>query len=281
MTRLVSFATAHGPALGRVEGDELVVLSGVGDGPATVGALLARGALDAVIAGAVTGQRLALAEIDFLPAVVDPPRIFCIGVNYEEHRIETGRERATAPTIFMRTTQSQIGHGRTIHIAPEASTKVDYEGEIAVVIGTGGRNIARGDAMRHVAFYSAYNDVSVRDWQNHTSQWTPGKNFDGTGAFGPWLVPASEMPSDPAQIALTTRLNGQVMQSATAAQMIFAIDEQIAYISTFTALLPGDVIVTGTPGGVGAKRVPPVWMKPGDVVEIEVSGVGVLRNPIG
>ena len=281
MTRLVSFVTAHGPAVGRVEGDDVVVLAGAGEAPTTVGALLARGTLDALIAGVGNGQRHALADIEFLPAVVDPPRIFCIGVNYEEHRLETGRERATAPTVFMRTAQSQVGHDRTIRVAPETSIKVDYEGEIAIVIGTGGRNIARDDATRHVAYYSAYNDVSVRDWQNHTSQFTPGKNFDATGAFGPWLVPASDMPENPADIALTTRLNGQVMQSATAAQMIFPIDEQIAYISTFTALLPGDVIVTGTPGGVGAKRTPPLWLKSGDVVEIEVSGIGILRNRIG
>ena len=273
--KLVSFTDDKGvPTIGRLEGENVVSL-----GTGSVAALLASGGLDALAGG--DGARAPLASLRLLPAVFDPPRIFCIGVNYEEHRLETGRERAPAPIIFLRTPQSQAAHGETISVSPDVSVKVDYEGEIAVVIGTGGRNIAKADAMTHIAFYSAYNDVSVRDWQMHTQQWTPGKNFDGTGAFGPCLVSADEMPNSPAEIRLTTRLNGTVMQDAHASDMIFAIDEQIAYISTFTALLPGDVIVTGTPGGVGLKRNPQVFMKAGDVVEVEVTGVGVLVNPIG
>ena len=280
--KLVSFVHAEGaPRVGIVEGD--IVLSPAADGwngAATLGGLLAADEIAAFVAAARDGDRIALDQISHLPPVFDPPRIFCIGVNYEEHRVETGRERAKAPMVFMRVSQSQVGHGVIIE-KPAVSDKVDYEGEIAIVIGKGGRNIARDQAMEHVFGYSAYNDVSVRDWQMHTGQWTPGKNFDGCGSFGPWLVTADEMPADRADISIETRLNGEVMQQGNGSEMIFSIEEQIEYISTFTALLPGDVIATGTPGGVGTKRNPQVFMKPGDLVEIEVGGVGILSNRIG
>ncbi len=278
--RLVAFTNGSGPQIGRVDGETVIPLTEGWTGPASMAAVLATGRLDELMQRGDARQAIALAGLSLLPPVFDPPRIFCVGVNYEEHRLETGRERSAAPTIFMRTPQSQLAAGAPIHVPADVSTRVDYEGEIAVVVGRGGRHIERSDAMAHVAFYSAYNDVSVRDWQVHTSQWTPGKNFDGTGAFGPWLVTPDAMPATMKDIRLQTRLNGRVMQDATADMMIFGIDEQIAYLSTFTALLPGDVIVTGTPGGVGNKRTPQVFLKPGDVVEIEVTGVGVLRNPV-
>ena len=159
------------------------------------------------------------------------------------------------------------------------STEVDYEGELAVVIGRSGRRIRRDRALAHVAGYSCYNDISIRDWQRHTSQFTPGKNFVRTGAFGPWVVTADEIP-DPQTLDLTTRLNGQVMQHANTAQMIFTVAEIIEYLSAFTVLTAGDVIVSGTPGGVGSKRDPQVFMKAGDLVEVEISGIATLRNPL-
>jgi 2-keto-4-pentenoate hydratase/2-oxohepta-3-ene-1,7-dioic acid hydratase in catechol pathway len=217
-------------------------------------------------------------KVAFLPVIPNPGKIVCVGLNYEEHRVETGRDKTENPALFIRVAESQVGHAQPI-VMPRESTNLDYEGEIAVVIGRRGRRVAEEDAWKHVAGYACYNDGSVRDWQRHTLQWTAGKNFSRTGAFGPWMVTRSEIADDE-ELTLETRLNGQVMQHATTAQMIHKIPRQIAYISTFTSLEPGDVIVTGTPGGVGARRNPPVWMKPGDTVEIEVSKVGVLVNTI-
>ena len=219
-----------------------------------------------------------LAQIQYLPVIADPGKIICIGLNYEEHRVESERDKTENPTVFLRVADSQTGHLQPLLMPPE-SDQFDYEGEIAVVIGKGGRRIARDHAWEHVAGYSAYNDGSVRDWQRHTTQFTPGKNFVGTGAFGPVLVTRGEI-ADGEELNLTTRLNGQVMQHATTAMMIFPIPRLIEYVSIFTTLAPGDVIVSGTPGGVGARRKPPVWMKEGDLVEIEVSKIGVLSNRV-
>jgi 2-keto-4-pentenoate hydratase/2-oxohepta-3-ene-1,7-dioic acid hydratase in catechol pathway len=275
--KLISFASDSGEQVGIVEGDDvLVVTDAAWTGGATLRAIIERSELNAAQAHAKT--RIALAGLKLLPPVSDPPRIWCVGVNYHEHRIETGRDPTEQPTIFTRTPQSQVGHGVAMAV-PAVSERMDYEAEIAVVIGKPGRNIAAVDALAHIAGYSCYNDVSIRDWQRHTTQWIPGKNFEGLGAFGPWLVTPDEMPA-PEQMRVIARLNGQVVQDAVAADMIFSIPEIIAYLSTFTTLLPGDVIATGTPGGVGAKRNPPLWMKASDVIEIEVAGVGVLSNPI-
>jgi len=210
--------------------------------------------------------------------ITDPGKIICIGHNYEEHRMETQRDKTENPTVFLRVAASQTGHLQPIVLPPESS-QLDYEAEIAIVIGKGGRRITEADAWTHIAGYSAYNDGSVRDWQRHTAQFTPGKNFDRTGAFGPWLVTRGEI-EDGEELLVESRLNGKVMQHATTALMIFPIPRLIAYCSTFTTLEAGDVIVTGTPGGVGARRTPPVWMKAGDKVEIEVGKVGVLVNTI-
>ena len=204
--------------------------------------------------------------------------MLCAGLNYDEHVRETRRERTERPTIFMRYAESQLGHEQPILLPPE-SERLDYEGEIAVVIGRAGRRISEEDAFSHIAGFACYNDGSIRDWQTHTSQWGPGKNFQATGAFGPTLVSADEIGENEA-LTLETRLNGQVVQHATTDMLIFSIPTLIAYCSTFTRLQPGDVIVTGTPGGVGAKRNPPLFMKDGDVVEVEVSKLGILRNPI-
>jgi 2-keto-4-pentenoate hydratase/2-oxohepta-3-ene-1,7-dioic acid hydratase in catechol pathway len=241
--------------------------------------VLAQGKLEE-LAGLAAAARadLALDEVRLLPVIPDPGKILCVGLNYEEHRRETNRAPTGEPTLFLRVASSQVGHGGAIVVPPE-SHMVDYEGEIAIVIGRAGRRIAQADAWAHIAGYAPYNDVSVRDWQQHTTQWTPGKNFDATGAFGPWMVTRDEI-ADGAELSLVTRLNGQVMQQATTAQLIFDIPRLVHYASRFATLEPGDVIVTGTPGGVGFKRNPPVFLKDGDVVEVEVGGVGCLSNPV-
>lgn len=219
-----------------------------------------------------------LEEVKFLPVIPNPDKIICAGVNYDEHRLETKSERSAHPTIFFRVAQSQTGHNEPM-IIPFESEKFDYECEIAVVIGKKGRRIAKEDAFDYIAGYSCYNDGSVRDWQLHTKQWGPGKNFDDTGSFGPWLVTKDDIADDEV-LTLETRLNGEVLQKADTSLLLFSIRELINYVSTFTTLVPGDVIVTGTPGGIGAKRQPPIFMKENDIVEVEVSKIGILRNPI-
>jgi 2-keto-4-pentenoate hydratase/2-oxohepta-3-ene-1,7-dioic acid hydratase in catechol pathway len=220
----------------------------------------------------------ALSSVQLLPTVPDPDKIFCIGVNYATHLAESGHPTPPHPMIFTRFANSQVG-GEQPMIRPLESERFDYEGEMAVIIGKGGRRISRETAMSHVAGYACYNDGSIRDWQRHTSQFTPGKNFAGTGAFGPWMVTTDELPDISAQ-TIATRLNGVEVQRAPISDLVFDVATLIAYCSTFSELVPGDVIVTGTTGGVGAYRNPPLWMKGGDVVEVEVSGIGILRNPV-
>lgn len=222
--------------------------------------------------------RVALADVTFLPVIENPGKVLCIGINYATHVRETGREMPTYPMIFTRFADSQVAHLQPI-IRPKASHKLDFEGELAVVIGKTARHVKAADALEYVAGYACYNDGSVRDWQKHTIQFVPGKNFPRTGGFGPWLVTCDEI-GDPQDLELTTRLNGQVMQHTRTSDMIFDVRHLIEYCSTFTELAPGDVIVSGTTGGVGAFREPPVWMKPGDTVEVEISGIGILRNSI-
>jgi 2-keto-4-pentenoate hydratase/2-oxohepta-3-ene-1,7-dioic acid hydratase in catechol pathway len=279
--KLASYKTSKGPGYGVVTDGGIVdltrrlgrkfpdlrsLIAGNGLGEARK---IARGAKKAdVKAGKVT----------FLPVIHNPGKIVCVGLNYEEHRVETGRDKTENPALFLRVAESQVAHNQPI-LMPAESTNLDFEGEIAVVIGRRGRRISEQDSWKHIAGYACYNDGSVRDWQRHTLQWTAGKNFSATGGFGPWMVTRDEI-EDGEELTLETRLNGQVMQHATTGQMIHRIPKLINYISTFTPLEPGDVIVTGTPGGVGARRNPPVWMKPGDTVEVEISKVGVLVNTI-
>ena len=221
---------------------------------------------------------LTFAQLTLLPVIPNPDKIVCVGLNYHDHVKETGRDLTEKPAIFLRLNDSQVAHGQNM-VRPLESHRLDYEGEIAVIIGKGGRRIQEADAWNHIAGYACYNDGSVRDWQNFTTQWIPGKNFFKTGGFGPWMVTADEIA--PNQVmTLTTKLNGQEMQRTTTDMMIHSIPRQLAFISTVIALKAGDVIVTGTPGGVGNKRTPQVFMKPGDVVEIEVDAIGVLRNGI-
>jgi 2-keto-4-pentenoate hydratase/2-oxohepta-3-ene-1,7-dioic acid hydratase in catechol pathway len=234
--------------------------------------------LDGVAEAVAAATMTPLTAVEWLPVIPNPDKILCVGLNYEMHRQETGRSEVENPTIFARYANSQTGHLAPI-IRPKVSIDLDYEGELAVIIGKPGRYISRQDAMRHVAGYAVYNDGSIRDFQKHTHQFTPGKNFPDTGAFGPWMMTPDEL-GPLSDLRIQTRLNGKVVQDATFAQMIFDIARQIEYCSTFTRLESGDVIASGTPGGVGAKRKPPLWMKPGDIVEIEIDKLGILRNPI-
>jgi 2-keto-4-pentenoate hydratase/2-oxohepta-3-ene-1,7-dioic acid hydratase in catechol pathway len=220
-----------------------------------------------------------LSEIEFAPVIPNPDKIICVGANYAEHRNEAKLAPTQHPIIFFRLARSQIGHEEPMLLPPE-SEKLDFEGEIAVIIGREGRRIPAEEAYQYIAGYSCYNDGSVRDWQTHTNQWGPGKNFNGTGAFGPWMVTSDEIDPRQTPLTLLTRLNGEVVQQTTTDHMIFSIPQVVNYVSTFTTLLPGDVIITGTPAGVGAARKPQRFMKEGDVVEVEVSGIGVLRNRI-
>lgn len=221
---------------------------------------------------------LSLDGVTLLPPVPNPDKILCIGLNYLTHIRETGRDAPARPSIFTRYPSSLVGHDVPL-IKPVASDWFDFEGELAVVIGKAGRAIPAGEAMRHVAGYSCFNDGSVRDYQRHTTQFWAGKNFDRSGSMGPWLVTADEIPDVSAQ-SMTTRLNGEVMQSTPIADLAFDVPALIAYISTVTTLLPGDIIATGTPSGVGLFREPKLFMKPGDRVEVEITGIGVLSNAI-
>ncbi len=214
-------------------------------------------------------------EVVFLPVIEQPGKIFCVGMNYAAKRAEFS-ETNQAPTLFIRFPDSQTGHNCPL-MKPAYTNEFDYEGELAVVIGTGGRAISHEHAMRHVAGYSCYMDGSVRDWQ-HT-WFTAGKNWRQTGAFGPWLVTADEI-DDPHALGIKTYLNGLKVQDDTTANMIHRIPELIAYISTFSVLSPGDVMITGSPGGVGKKRTPPLFMDEGDVVEVEIEKIGRLRNQV-
>lgn len=240
--------------------------------------VIAAGAYAEAEAAMQSAPRQNLDSLQWLPVIPNPDKILCVGLNYETHRVETGRAVVAHPTIFARFANSQTAHMRNI-VLPRVSTNLDFEGELAIVIGKPGRYIHRENALDHIAGFSCYNDGSVRDWQSHTHQFTPGKNFPQTGAFGPWLMTPDEL-GELGDLHIQTRLNGQVVQDAQLGQMIFDLRTIVEYCSSFTRLESGDVIATGTPGGVGVKRTPPLWMKAGDVVEVEIERLGVLRNVI-
>lgn len=271
----LSFLRPDGTAgFGRVEGDRVIDLAAAPGAPADLKAAIAAGSLDSLVSDA----SLALSDMTLLPVIPNPGKILCVGHNYESHRQETGRAKADHPSIFTRFADTLVADSQPI-VRPRASTDLDFEGELAVVIGRGGRAIREEDALRHVAGYACFNDASVRDWQWHTSQFIPGKNFPSTGALGPRLVTPEEA-GDLTEVRVVTRLNGQVVQDQPIGDMVFPIAKIIAYISAFTPLSPGDVIATGTPGGVGAKRTPPLWMKPGDLITVTIDPIGTLTNPI-
>lgn len=277
--KLASFLFEGSPRYGAVTENGIVELTSKLSSWPTLKSLLAADGLAAAAAVIEnTPASIAISQVEWLPVIPDPDKIICIGLNYREHVAETGRDVAEKPTLFARYAASQVGHLAPL-VKPIVSDEFDFEGEVAVIIGKAGRHIPAAKALEHIAGYSCYNDASVRDWQRHTSQFLAGKTFASTGAFGPWLVTADEI-ADPARLTIETRLNGQVVQHATTDLMITSVPELMEYISTILPLAPGDVIVSGTPGGIGARRKPPLFMKHGDVVEVEVDRIGVLLNTV-
>jgi 2-keto-4-pentenoate hydratase/2-oxohepta-3-ene-1,7-dioic acid hydratase in catechol pathway len=278
--KLISFMHKGSATYGIVSGDLVLDLQPIlGARAPDLRCLIANNLTGAAAEALKTNApTLKFSELELLPVIPNPDKILCVGLNYHDHVVESGRALTEKPAIFVRMPASQVAHGQAI-VRPPESERLDYEGEIAIVIGEGGRRIAEADAWKHIAGYSCYNDGSIRDWQNHTTQWTAGKNYWRTGGFGPWLVTSDEIRPNQ-KLTLTTKLNGVELQRATTDMMIHSIPRQIAYISAFIPLLPGDVIVTGTPGGVGNKRTPQLFMKAGDVVEIEVDAVGILKNTV-
>lgn len=227
----------------------------------------------------LAGQEIDLEAVELLPPLPAPGKIICIGLNYADHSAESGFKQPDYPSVFARFPSSLIGHGAPI-IRPVVSEQLDYEGEFVAVVGKRGRNIGKADALSHIIAYSLFNDASIRDYQFKSPQWHMGKNFDDTGPFGPWLVTADALPPGCRGLRLQTRLNGEVMQSASTDDLVFDIATLVSTLSEAFTLEAGDIIVSGTPSGVGLARKPPLWMKPGDVCEVELEGIGILSNPI-
>ena len=249
--------------------------------PGDLAALVAKGrqALRQAGEALASGPAVDLAKVKVLPPFPNPPKIICVGLNYRDHSAESGFKQPDYPTLFTRFSTSLVGHGAPV-VRPKVSDKFDYEGELVAVIGEGGRHISKESALDHVIGYSLFNDVSVRDYQFKSPQWTVGKNFDGTGPFGPVFVTADELPPGAKGLRLQTRLNGEIMQDANTDDMVFDVATLIAVISEAITLESGDVIVTGTPSGVGQSRKPPVFMKAGDRIEVEIEKIGLLSNPV-
>jgi 2-keto-4-pentenoate hydratase/2-oxohepta-3-ene-1,7-dioic acid hydratase in catechol pathway len=278
--KLMMFAHGGKTRLGVVQGEEVVAAAGAGV-PEDLAGVIAGGqaALAAVEAAAASGERLKLADVTPALPLAHPGKFICVGLNYALHAKEGGHDIPTYPSFFPRYATSLVPAGGNV-IRPKSSVTLDYECELAFIIGKGGRHISEADALDHVFGYTLFNDVSVREYQRKTSQWTPGKNFDGTGPFGPVVVTPDELPPGASGLRITTRVNGETMQDSNTEDMIFTVANIIATLSEFMTLEPGDVVATGTPSGVAHARKPPAWMKAGDVVEVEVEKIGVLRNPV-
>lgn len=283
--RLATILSGGKPVLAAYRGTDLIDLAKAGPGlPGDMLAFLAGGEAARVAIAKALDAAPAAAALDpehatYLPVVPRPGKIICVGLNYADHSAESGFKQPDYPTLFGRFTTSLIGHKAPL-IRPNLSDQLDYEGEIAAVIGRRGKHVSKASALDHVAGYAVFNEGSVRDYQFKAPQWTVGKNFDGTGAFGPALVTTDELPPGARGLKVATRLNGQTMQSASTDDMVFDVASLISIISEAITLEPGDVIVTGTPAGVGVARKPQLFMKPGDVCEVEVEGIGTLVNPI-
>lgn len=276
--KLASFIHDGQERFGIVKGSGVVpVGGGTGDRFRSLRDALDAGGLNELTSVATTAEAtLNLADVKLLPPIPTPDKVLCIGINYGEHAKETGRAITDAPSIFSRFTNTLVAPGDPI-VRPKASHQLDFEGELAVIIGRRGRYVAEAQALDYVAGYSILFDGSVRDFQKHSV--TAGKNFPSTAPFGPVMVTADEIP-DPQQLKMTTRLNGEVVQQAGIDEMLRSVEQLIAYLSTVTELVPGDVIATGTPSGVGARRTPPLWLKPGDRLEVDIDGIGILETSV-
>jgi 2-keto-4-pentenoate hydratase/2-oxohepta-3-ene-1,7-dioic acid hydratase in catechol pathway len=277
--RLASFRHQGRQSFGLATDSGIVDLgSVVGSRYAGLKEVLAAGVLAEVAASGVGRSALPFEAVEWLPPVPDSGKILCVGLNYRRHAEEAGMQIPKRPSIFVRFPDSQVGHRQPV-VRPFASEQFDYEGELAVIIGRRARHVRAADALGFVAGYSCFAENSVRDFQRHATQATPGKNFSASGAFGPWMVTTEEIP-DPGRLLLTSRLNGEIVQRESTGDMIFSVPELIEYLSTWTELQPGDVISTGTPSGVGMARKPPLWLKPGDRFAVEIEGIGILENPV-
>ncbi len=280
--RLLSFTRDGRPAIGFKLPDGILDLTALGDFPDDLTAVIQGGAsmAERIAAAATrTAERMSPDAIAFRPLIPQAGAMFCLGLNYADHAAEGGYAKPASPTIFMRCPRSLTAHNAPI-LRPIVSEQLDYEAELAVVIGTPIRHATADQALDAVYGYSCFNDGSVRDYQRKTIQWTLGKNFEQTGAFGPYLVTADELPRGASGLAITCRLNGQVVQQDNTRSMIFAVGETLAQLSECVTLQPGDAVIMGTPSGVGHARKPPLWMRHGDVVEVEIEGIGLLRNTI-
>ncbi|MEZ5857024.1 MAG: fumarylacetoacetate hydrolase family protein [Hyphomicrobiaceae bacterium] len=283
--KLMMFENGQGSVLGVVDGDTVVDLSAADDSlPRTLLGLIGVGpgvmaAVKTAAAKAPASAKTPLAKAKPALPIARPPKFVCVGLNYLEHAKEGGHAPPTYPSFFPRWHTSLVAAEAPV-ILPKVSNQLDYECELTIVIGKGGRHIREANALEHVFGYTIFNDVSVRDFQRKTSQWAPGKNFDGTGPLGPVVVTADELPAGASGLNIMTRVNGETMQSSNTSDMIFTTAQIIATLSEFMTLEAGDMIATGTPSGVAHARKPPAWMKAGDTVEIEIEKIGILRNPI-
>ncbi len=283
--RLEAFEHMGTARLGLLDGDSVIDLAEAApDLPRDLAGLIRAGASSFAAAAQVVrtarpSSRHKLAGLRFLPPIQNPGKIICLGLNYADHAKEGGHAKPEYPSFFMRCATSLVAHGEPM-IRPQASIQLDYEAELVAVVGRTARHVAKDNALDYIAGYSCFNDGSVRDYQRKTTQWTIGKNFDKTGGFGPWFVTADELPPGAAGLAIQSRLNGQVMQSANTRDMLVPVAETVALLTECLTLEPGDLLVMGTPAGVGHARKPPVWMKDGDTIEIEIEKIGVLSNPI-
>ncbi len=283
--RLVSFNSPHGETWGLLVDGGVVPGSTLGPTvPTTMMGLIeacvaAPQLQQALLAQAAEQAATPWGDIKLLPALPQPGKIICLGVNYHDHAKEGGNTVADYPALFLRCATSLLAHGAPLRV-PAISTKLDFEAELALVIGAPACRVSEAQALNHVFAYACFNDATLRDYQRKTSQWTIGKNFDATGAFGPSLVTADELPPGCTGLHIESRLNGRVMQSATTSDMVFGVARTVSLLSQAMTLKTGDVIVMGTPAGVGYARTPPVWMKAGDVIEIDIEGVGLLSNPV-
>jgi acylpyruvate hydrolase len=280
--RVVAFKQKGQRRLGVEVEDGLIDMSvAAPDLPNDLGEIIKANKLGKLQAAAKKAKKKAHVKMPskLLPPIEAPGKIICVGLNYIDHAAEGGFEKPGYPVLFLRVNTTLIGQGDAM-IRPRCSEQYDYEGEMVAVIGKKAKHVAKSRALDYIVGYSVFNDGSVRDYQFKSPQWTSGKNFDASGAFGPAFVTADELPKGGRGLALTTRLNGEVVQEANTRDLIFPVDELVAVASEVMTLEPGDIIVTGTPSGVGAFRKPPLWMKDGDVCEVEVEKIGVLRNPI-
>jgi 2-keto-4-pentenoate hydratase/2-oxohepta-3-ene-1,7-dioic acid hydratase in catechol pathway len=279
--RFIAFKHQGRPALGLRVGEEVIDLTDSGL-PTTLDELLGAGEAGFALArqaAAKSRHRIPLSKLQWLPPVGRPSKAIAVGLNFVDHAAEGNFDRPKYPALFHRYPSSWVGHNHAL-IRPRVSTQFDYEGELVIVIGKPGRYIEKAKALEHVAGYSVFNDGSIRDYQRKSAQWMIGKNFDGSGGFGPEFVTADELPAGARGLRLQTRLNGEGYQDANTSDMIFDVPALVAICSEPFALMPGDIIIAGTPSGVGVARKPQVWMKGGDICEVEIEGVGLLSNPI-